>query len=379
MSKVRQARDGKPVTIKARPIAFSYWPTYKTNRRYGLHSHVYASNPWALIHVSVRDRCPASARDEATASLEQAEFFYRSAVGAREWAAKPLPLYYCFMNLAKAFALTQGTQPTFDRAQHGISEQLGAGGRELLDAHLDAYPSPGSNGRLNLFAEFGKALNSPLHSSAKYPLTALLPQVVPGHRLWCDAAGAAERFIAIDSVPFLHNGTTKEVWATLCVLKDDLARVGKSRSELLKETKLTGLFREVTGTNDATGRSVVQLEQTAPITYSHRTADKLAELVASLRPFVWSTATTIQPFRRYYLYASPLSEHAHLLPQALCIYAITYYLGSITRYRPQHFPKILAGDYGEFIQEFLTSQPSQFLYLMASDFAKRDVARAPLV
>jgi hypothetical protein len=82
MAKIPKARAGTPVTIKSRPIAFSYWPTYRTNRRYGLHSHVYASNPWALIQVSVRARCPAAARDEAVASLEQAEFFYRSAVGS---------------------------------------------------------------------------------------------------------------------------------------------------------------------------------------------------------------------------------------------------------------------------------------------------------
>lgn len=98
-----------------------------------------------------------------------------------------------------------------------------------------------------------------------------------------------------------------------------------------------------------------------------------------LRPHIWSAATTIRPFRRYYLYASPVAEHAHLLPQALSIYAITFYLGSITRYRPQHFAKILLGDFGEFVQEFLSSQPSQFVYLMASDFARRDVAKAPLV
>lgn len=378
MAKVSKARAGTPVTIKARPIAFSYWPTYRTNRRYGLHSHIYASNPWALIQVSVRSLCPAVARDEALASLEQSEFFYRSAVSSREWAAKPLPLYYCFMNLAKAFALTRGTQTTFDRAQHGVSERLGTGGQELIDAYLEAYPSPGSRGP-NLFAEFGAALGAPLSTQTHYPLMSLLPQVVPGHRIWCDAADADERFFALEEIPFLHTPTPKVVWATLRILQDDLERVGKTRKDLLRETKLRTLLREVEGLTDTAGRPVVQLEQRIAIPYTGRTADKLADLVAMLRPFIWSTATTIRPFRRYYLYASPVAEHVHLLPQALSIYAITYYLGSITRYRPQHFAKILAGKFGEFAQEFLTSQPSQFLYLMASDFAKRDVARAPLV
>lgn len=378
MPKVAKPRPGNPVTIRARTIDFSYWPTYRTNRRYGLHSHVYASNPWALIQVSTRLRCPASSREEALASLEQAEFFYRSAAGARESAAKPLPLYYCFMNLAKAFALVRGIRSTFDRAQHGLTEQLGAGGKELHDAFLEAYPSPGPRGP-NIFADFGAALSAPITAKTKFPLSSLLAQIVPGHRIWCDAAGEDERFFAIEGIPFAHTAAPKQVWATIRLLDDDLQRVGKTRKDLLKETRLKSLFRDVEGYQDKNGRWVVQLEQLAPTAYTGRTADKLASVVGTLRPYIWSTATTIRPFRRYYLYASPVAEHPNLLPQAMSIYAITHYLGSITRYRPQHFSKILAGPFGEFIQEFLSSQPSQFVYLMASDFAKRDVARAPLV
>jgi hypothetical protein len=206
-----------------------------------------------------------------------------------------------------------------------------------------------------------------------------LPQIVPGHRIWCDAAAEEERFFAIESIPFFHTIAPKRLWATVQILRDDLDRADKPRKDLLKETTLQPLFREVEGIEDNDGRPVVQLEQINPVAYTGRTADKLADAVAVLRPYIWSTAITIRPFRRYYLYASPSAEHPHLLPQPLSIYAITYYLGSITRYRPQHFAKIISGDFGEFIQEFLTSQPSQFLYLMASDFAKRDVARAPLV
>lgn len=380
MARTPKLRIGSAVTIKSRPIEFSYWPTYRTSRRYGLHSRIYAADPWALIQVSVRTKCPAPARDEALASLEQAEFFYRSAVGSREWAAKPLPLYYCFMNLAKAFALLRAVRPTFDRAQHGVSEQLGAGGKELVDAYLEAFPSPGGRGP-NIFADFGQALGaSPLSTRVSYPLLSLLPQVVPGHRIWCEAVDADERFFAIEAIPFTHSSAPKEVWATLEILQDDLDRVGKTRKDLLQETGLKAIAREVEGYEQfPSGRPVVRLEQTQPIAYSGRTADKLADVVAVLRPYIWSTAIALRPFRRYYVYASPATEHPHRLPQALSIYAITYYLGSITRYRPQHFAKILSGQFGEFVQEFLSSQPSQFLYLMASDFAKRDVARAPLV
>lgn len=379
MAKVAKPRLGGPVQIKTRQIGFSYWPTFRTSRRYGLHSHVYVSNPWAFIQVSVRKNCPASSRDEALASLEQAEFFFRSAVGSREWAAKPLPLYYSFMNLAKAFALLRGVSATYDRAQHGLSEHLSGGNKELADAYLEAHPNPGHRGP-NLFAEFATALGAPIGTSkVSLPIPKLLPQVLPGHRVWCDAANMNERFFAIDTIPLLQTATPKELWATIRIVQDDLERVGKTRRELLEETRLKGRYREVDGLRDSVGRYVVQLEQVSPMTYTGRPADNLADLVADLRPFIWSAVTSIRPFRRYYLYASPKADHSYLLPQLLSIYAITYYLGSITRYRPQHFAKILSGDFGEFIQEFLTQQPSQFLYLIASDFAKRDVARAPLV
>jgi hypothetical protein len=55
------------------------------------------------------------------------------------------------------------------------------------------------------------------------------------------------------------------------------------------------------------------------------------------------------------------------------------YLGSIVRYRPHHFDRILASQYGPFIEAFLNDQPTQFIYLMASEFAEKEVTRAAIV
>lgn len=86
---VPQAKRGLPVTIKGRKVPFSYWPMYRSNRRYGLQVHVYASNPWAIVERSVRRECGAQQREEALACLDQARYFYRGSVEAAEWAAKP--------------------------------------------------------------------------------------------------------------------------------------------------------------------------------------------------------------------------------------------------------------------------------------------------
>ena len=199
------------MTVKGRSLSFSHWPMFRTIRRYGLHSQVYANNPWAIIESSVRARCPLTGKDEALATLTQARHFYDAAVQASDWEAKPLPLYYAFMNLAKSYSLTKGIRQTFDQAQHGLSERLTPLGVELTDAFLEAFPnSPGA--RPNIFASFKEAVSgSPLIKQTTYTLPALLPQVVAGHRLWCDATGNRERFVSVRAIPLLHDSSTKSV------------------------------------------------------------------------------------------------------------------------------------------------------------------------
>jgi hypothetical protein len=64
------------------------------------------------------------------------------------------------------------------------------------------------------------------------------------------------------------------------------------------------------------------------------------------------------------------------MSQLLSIYMATYYFGSITRYKPEAFATILSSPIGRFVYEFFANQPSQFLYLMASEFAEQEIARA---
>ena len=52
----------------------------------------------------------------------------------------------------------------------------------------------------------------------------LLPQILPGHRLWCYATKRAERFLTIEAFDVLHSSTTKQVWLNLYLNKNDLER-----------------------------------------------------------------------------------------------------------------------------------------------------------
>lgn len=367
--------------MRKRPLSFSFWPLYRTSRRFGLQSTVFALDPWILIRSSIKSRCPAASLPEALSCLEQSQDFYSASATAGMMASRPLLLYYCFMNLMKAYALTVQQQSSFDQAQHGFSERLRPSRRELDDAFLQAFTSPNTrNGALNLFDEFLKAISgSGLVADINLDLPVLLPQIVPGHRLWAEAANSRERFISVHDIGFNVNYASNEIWITLDLFADDLTRLGISRATFLSEARLYGTFREVKSDVNIGGRRILRFEQILANHYTGRPSDEVPNLVAAIKPFLWATVASVPPYRRYYLYLAPAAEQPQILPQLLSIYAITYYLGSITRYRPHHFDAIAQGRMGPRIEEFISGQPLQFIYLLASEFAKQDVTKPSIV
>ena len=68
-----------------------------------------------------------------------------------------------------------------------------------------------------------------------------------------------------------------------------------------------------------------------------------------------------------------------MVPPWVSIYSVLFWLGSLTRYQPVALLEILEGSYGPFFREYLATQPSQLLYLLASEFKQQDVAKAAVV
>ena len=64
------------------------------------------------------------------------------------------------------------------------------------------------------------------------------------------------------------------------------------------------------------------------------------------------------------------------MPQLASVYALMFYLGSITRYRPQDFATVTE-PYAWLVSEFVETQPAQWLYLiLASHIAQTEVLSA---
>ena len=378
---IKQSRKGHTVRVRDQILRFSYWPINQDTPGFDPQDSIFVTNPWTLIGEAIRKRCPKIAQAEAQSSLQQAEFFFKAGVGAELIAAKPLLLYYSLMNLGKAFALTEGTRPTFDKARHGISligNSLCGG---LTGYQLEAYQSPNKNGESNLFEDFISSYSGNRLSQVKmtYDATALLPQILPGHRVWSNSSHQQERFVAIEKILVLESFPPgKKIWMKLEIFKDNVTPLQITSSSLLNDAGLSSDFYEVSNLV-GTPRTRLNFEQNQTIQYKSSPSQEIPSLVEGLRPHLWAIVQSIPPYRKYYLYLCPNAEKHQILPQLAAPYALFFLLGNVTRYRPQEFDALLHGPDGPFIQEFLGSAPRQFLYLLASDFAMRDITLPAIV
>ncbi|WP_165802898.1 YaaC family protein [Pelagivirga sediminicola] len=314
---------------------------------------------------------------EASACLKQAQDFYLVGTERNVEAARPLALYYCYMNLLKVYCLLRSDKQSFNDARHGIAE-VSTGTFESTT--LRAFRSPNQN-KIQNFSEMMSVLTgSGLDGSHDYLLTHILPQILPGHRIWCEATNERERFISFESIQFWQNKSDRCVWLNLYVYADDLSRLSRTHSEFLSQSGLEGNFREVVCERANDGRRIICFEQVTPTTYpASHPADALLELVAGVRHDLWATVSSVPPYRRYYAYLTPDAELESRLPQLLSIYALTFQLGSVTRYRPQEYDKILEGKFGARIQDFVTGQPAQFLYLLSSEILQQDITQPSII
>lgn len=368
MVNVAPHRSGNVLEVNQREVDFSFFPAVRRKRQWRTSDTIFAVSPWAVMQGAINDRLPKGARPEPTAFLQQGHDFY---VAAREkLSANPLLYYYAFLNVGKALLRVRRLKDSLDHAHHGLGElsQAMGGGLTLDTAKLVVRDN---NTKVHVFPAVLDALGYPRPANkTKLRVSELLPQIVIGHRQWRDADDQDERFVRVE-IEFRHDADTKSVWICLYVKKDDLSRYEIAPERLLVEGELAPAFQLVPSMR----AEAHCFELQEPARYRRDPVQVLQKLAERTRPYLWSIVSALPgtAYRRYYLHLTP--PGAERLPQIGSLWATLFYLGSVVRYRPHLFDEITGGPFGPFITEFISAQPEQMLYMLASEMCEREVAQ----
>lgn len=340
---------------------------------------LYAADPWAVVSGAVSERVTNPTEKTAALSwVRQGREYFDAAQRASSIEPQPLLYYYSFLNLGKAIAVARKRPGMVGRVRHGISV-IDARGHAPATAELNLPASAGSRSVIQVVDEIHRALEGRKVTPGNYPIRDVLAQSVVGHRIWREgfAAPPRERFIAVHRVEFMHDDTRKQVWARIYVRRDALRARGYGLQDAVARSTLDTHYRAVAHPDSGIASEYHVIEQVAPVTYTGRAADVVMNVISLLRTKLWETITATSPYRRYYLYLSPANEKR--MPQWMSIYTTLFWLGSLTRYQPVELLEALDGSLGPFFREFLETQPSQLLYIFASEVKQQDVTKAAIV
>lgn len=361
-------RQGLELEILGRPVGFSFFPVVYRDRGWTLADSLFAVSPWAVMHGAVNGFVAEEHRVESRAFLRQARDFYTTA--AEHLSANPLLFYYAFLNVGKALLRTRGFTDSLDHAHHGLGEARPSD-VDLSDA---AVKTPKWGGDPQVFPELQQVLGyARSRKDTRLPVPELLAQVVVGHRQWRDGSGSHERFIPIEEIVFMKNAEAREVWVRFYVDPSNLSRFNIRVGDFADHGGLTaGGFVAVR--SDRPGWRCY--EQVAATPFRTDPADVLDEVVRSVRPVLWRIATSHpgSTYRKYYVHLTPPASRPHRVGQLPALWASLFYFGSMVRYRPQIFESLIESQYGPFVSEFVSAQPEQMLYLLASEMCRREVA-----
>lgn len=357
MARPPAARIGKPLRTAA-----NGFPGFLRGKRL---QKVITRDIWGCLSEIVEFRGQRIATEkvrQARAYLEQAFEFY-AAAASPQLASRPLLYYYSFLNLAKVFLLDSGVSFP-PQVTHGIRDPRTNVREKLrLEGQRVSIEAP-ANDHSRIFPEFANLLGGTPRGQNEFRVVDLIAQVPAIHRAYVQVTQKRPQFLPVERFEPLTDG--RRVW-TRCAIGRHDREVSVILRAISRQRAFRRTFRQVHAAD--AGRACFQ---TGPDPGRRRGVDRaLATQGLRIKKLgVWAILT--DKGYRYYLGSFPPRER---LPQLASVYAVMFYLGSITRYKPYDFDRIVESRYGWLVSEFLATQPQQFLYLLASTMAGTDVVQ----
>lgn len=324
---------------------------------------VVTADPWAFFDQCSRENLSRADELRAHAYVEQAYDFFQAAENP-QIGSRPLLYYYSFMNLAKVALLNFGEALEL-KLMHGLADPRANERQRLQFSGQEVEFANQAHNNSQLFPEFLRIMGGDPTIRRNLKVVDLLYQVPSIHRTFTRVSGKAALYLPVRELEVRKDGSS--AWVRMIVDRDE-TDAKTLMPKIRKQPDFAECFTQV---QHPKGRSEIWFE-TKPLPGKGRGVETaIRQLGSKLYCLSFSTLLTSSGYRTYYANL-PAGESLHPL---VSIYAAMFYLGSVTRYKPDVFDKIVSGGYAWVVEEFLATAPTQFLYALASAISGGEVVR----
>lgn len=325
------------------------------------HEQIRVSDLWAFWQYIIGRYVKkyAGEKDFLLTLIEQAKYFYDAAEKA-PIKSQPLLYYYSFLNLVKVVinvnALSSyGTSYTY---YHGV-ESCGIKKKDKLqDLYVEikslllppgTVPKPGKLPDLSVAYTFMTQMgdNVPCPPPYKLNIVDMLKACIGIHRTYCETNNEREIYIKLSDLKLYREGKTLSC-------KYEITKCDAAIS-----AQLTAAGYNIIQETDAGITHYYWVEKRTMLTYKETKFDyfMLAKQLRDKGIWYFTDGSRYRTF----ISISPL----HISTESI-IYILMFFFGSITRYHPYMFDKLLTEQQMWLISEFLKTQPKQFLHAVTS-------------
>lgn len=354
MAKPPSQRPGKVIKrdIGGFPVFFT-----------GREQRVITANPWAFADKYIQLYGAKNIKQRGCAFVEQAHDFFQAAPN-QIYASRPLLYFYSFLNLAKAALLVRGYNfPA--KLTHGIEDpKVNSKKKFRMEGQVVHIPGR-AHDRSAFFPEFLFALDAAHLFNRDLKICELLGLIPSIHRTYVQVTDNDERLLRIEKMDVVHKKDGNN-WVRVYFKKGNPAE-NYLRKQIAKRKAFSNFFALCA--SDIADHYCY--ESIARIGKKKGIDNALTKLAADMSKCGVNALLVSNGYRYYLVDDVP----RNLVPNLVATYAIAFYLGSITRYKPHDFDVIASGPYRWLIEEFLATEPIQFVYQLLGWMSGREVVQ----